>query len=395
VAHEALLRRAPISLWLEAQKEALKLRDDVLREARDWDDGGRKAKDLVRRGERLAMARELLEQPDFAGALAPAKDYLDACRKQEKAGRRLARLAVGAIMTLMAGVIVLLLARIYERELREQWAWLSIFLGHALTAGDPQKLKPGETFAECADIISDDQTTHRVHRYCPDMVVVKAGHFMMGEKGKQREVTIAGPFAVSKFAVTFDQWDACVAGGGCDGYLPGDAGWGRGIRPVIYVSWIDAKHYVEWLNRMTGTGGYRLLSEAECEYAARAGTTTEYPWGDEIGKGNANCDGCGSQWDNKQTAPVGSFKANGFGLYDMQGNVFQWVEDAYSDKADDTPSDGLARSGDRTSARVLRGGSWGNGAVSLRSAIRIRSLPDSRFDGVGFRVARTLFPPSS
>ena len=355
VAHEALLRRAPISLWLEAQKDALKLRDDVLREAREWHDGGRNAKDLVRRGERLALACDLLGQPDFAGALAPARDFIDACRKQEVAGTRRAQLAVGTIFTLMAGIIVVLLAELYEPELRAQWARASKFWGHAMIAAELLKLNPGNSFAECADVLSDDRTIHHIHRHCPDMVVVKAGQFMMGEKSEQRKVTVAGPFAVSKFAVTFDQWDACVAGGGCDGYAPSDAGWGRGIRPVIYVSWIDAQHYVEWLNRMTGTGGYRLLSEAEFEYAARAETTTEYPWGDEIGNGNANCDGCGSRWDNKQTAPVGSFKANRFGLYDMQGNIWQWVEDAYS--ADAMPSAG---SGDSISSRVLRGGAWLN-----------------------------------
>jgi formylglycine-generating enzyme required for sulfatase activity len=394
VAHEALLRRAPISLWLEAQKEALKLRDDVRREAREWDEGGRKAKDLVRRGERLAMARDLLGEPDFAGALAPAKDYLDACRKQEKAGRRLARLAVGAIMTLMAGVIVLLLARIYEPELRAQWAWASKFWRHAMTAAEFRKLNPSDPFAECANVLSHDLTTHQIHRYCPDMVVLPAGKFMMGEKGKQHEVTIAGPFAVSKFALTFDQWDACVAGGGCDGYAPIDAGWGRGIRPVIYVSWIDATHYVEWLNRMTGTKSYRLLSEAEFEYAARAGTTTDYPWGDEIGKGNANCAECGSQWDGKQTAPVGSFPSNKFSLYDMQGNVWQWVEDAFSDNSDDLLPDGSALKGDSSSSRVLRGGSWVYDAYYLRSAFRIHDRPGYRDYIVGFRVARTLLPPT-
>jgi formylglycine-generating enzyme required for sulfatase activity len=392
VAHEALLRRAPISLWLEAQKDALKLRDDVLREAREWHDGGRKAKDLVRRGERLSMARDLLGRPDFAGALAPARNFIDACRKQEAAGKRRAQLAVGTIFMLMAGIIVALVARLYEPEVRAQWAWASKFRGHAMMAAELQKLDPGDTFAECADVLSDDRTTHHIHRNCPDMVAVKAGQFMMGEKSQQRKVTVAGPSAVSKFAVTFDQWDACVAGGGCDGYAPSDAGWGRGIRPVIYVNWIDAKQYVDWLNQMTGSKSYRLLSDAEFEYAARAETTTDYPWGDVIGNGNANCGGCGSQWDNKQTAPVGSFKANGFGLYEMQGNVWQWVEDAFS--GDITPSDGTARSGDSTSSSVLRGGSWYSIPDFLRSADRNGFRPDYRGNNIGFRVARTLLPSS-
>jgi len=144
------------------------------------------------------------------------------------------------------------------------------------------------------------------------MVVVPSGKFTMGEKEQRHEVTIAGPFAVSQFSVTFDLWDACVAGGGCDNYRPRDERRGRGMCPVIYVSWQDARTYVAWLNRMAGTSSYRLLSEAEFEYAARAGSTTQYPWGDDIGENNANCDGCKSEWDKKQTAPVGSFAANSF-----------------------------------------------------------------------------------
>jgi formylglycine-generating enzyme required for sulfatase activity len=128
---------------------------------------------------------------------------------------------------------------------------------------------------------------------------------------------------VSKFDVTFADWDTCVSVGGCpqEGRA-GDAGWGRGTRPVIYVSWGDAQTYVAWLSRMTGKA-YRLLNEAEWEYAARAGSTTAYFWGEEFGKDHANCNGCGSQWDNRQTSPVESFKPNEFGLHDMAGNVWQ------------------------------------------------------------------------
>jgi formylglycine-generating enzyme required for sulfatase activity len=115
--------------------------------------------------------------------------------------------------------------------------------------------------------------------------------------------------------VTFDDWDACVADGGCNGYKPSDQGWGRGRRPVINVSWDDAKAYVAWLSTKTSKP-YRLLREAEYEYATRAGTLTAYPWDNDIGKNNANCERCGSQWDNKQPASVGSFAANRFGLYD-------------------------------------------------------------------------------
>jgi hypothetical protein len=163
------------------------------------------------------------------------------------------------------------------------------------------------------------------------MIVVPAGSFTMGspatEKGRYdnegplHPVTIARPFAVSKFNVTFADWDACVAVGGCpqEGRA-NDQGWGRGTRPVNYVSWGDAQAYVAWLSRMTGKE-YRLLTEAEWEYTARAGSTTAYFWGDESGKNNANCYGCGSQWDKQHSSPVGSFNPNAFDLHDMAGNV--------------------------------------------------------------------------
>ena len=131
------------------------------------------------------------------------------------------------------------------------------------------------------------------------------------------------------------------ADGGCNGYKPADEGWGRGRRPVINVSWDDATAYANWLSKKTGKP-YRLLSGAEYEYATRAGTQTAYPWGDAVGTNNANCHSCGSQWDARQTAPVGSFPPNGFGLYDMVGNVREWTEDCYHDTYSDAPKDGSA-----------------------------------------------------
>jgi formylglycine-generating enzyme required for sulfatase activity len=190
--------------------------------------------------------------------------------------------------------------------------------------------------------------------------------------------------------MTFDEWDACAADGGCNGYKPADQGWERGRRPVINVSWDDTKTYLVWLSRKTGKP-YRLLSEAEFEYAARAGTTTAYYWGDEIGKGNANCR-CGSQWDGKQTAPIGSFAPNAFGLYDMAGNVYQWVQDCYHGDYNGAPTGGSAWTSGDCSLRVLRGGSWSSYLENLRSADRGRNSTDLRDDSVGFRVGRTLTP---
>ena len=156
--------------------------------------------------------------------------------------------------------------------------------------------------------------------FAPVMQVLAPGGFERGPPRARQHVRIAYPLAVSRYAVTFDQWDACVRDGGCGGYSPDDFKWGRGDQPVINVSWRDAQAYASWLSRRTGRR-YRLLSEAEFEYAARGGTTTLFWWGDEVGQGHANCLGCGSRWDNDRAAPVGSFAPNPFGLYDTAGNV--------------------------------------------------------------------------
>jgi formylglycine-generating enzyme required for sulfatase activity len=255
-----------------------------------------------------------------------------------------------------------------------------------LAAAGPSPLAatpPGSEFTECASA-------------CPKMIVVPAGKFLMGSpenetgrEGPQREVTIARPFAASKFEVTFAEWNTCAAASACPQVE--DRGR-RGQMPVIDVSWDDAKGYVGWLSRLTGKE-YRLLTEAEWEYAARAGTQTRYSWGDEPGKGNANCDGCGSQWDNKQTAPVGQFKPNAFGLYDMAGNVWEWVADVWHDDYKGAPTDGSAwiQGGD-ASRRVVRGGSWVNDPQYLRAASRAWYTSGHRDDNLGFRVGRALTP---
>ena len=239
--------------------------------------------------------------------------------------------------------------------------------------------------------------------HCPEMVVVPAGRFEMGspasesgrngDEGPQHEVTIGANFAVGVYEVTFDEWGACVSNGGCGGYRPADQGWGKGGRPVINVSWDDAQAYASWLSRETGEE-YRLLSEAEWEYVARAGTVTRYWWGDGIGANRANCnDGCGDGYAN--TAPVGSFDANAFGLHDVHGNVWEWVEDCWHENYARAPSNGDAWLGGRggdCSRRVLRGGSWNYNPRILRSALRGWNDAGGRYYGNGFRVARTFTP---
>ena len=206
--------------------------------------------------------------------------------------------------------------------------------------------KPGSDFKECAN-------------GCPVMIVIPAGKFIMGSpenesdrsasEGPQHEVTVARPFAVSKFEVTFEEWDACVAAAACPRVTDH---WGRGKMPVINVS-----------------------------------------WGDDPRMGNANCDGCGSQWDLRQTAPVGSFKPNALGLYDMHGNVWEWVEDSWHENYDRAPTDGSAwlQDGD-PSFRVVRGGSWRNESELVRAAVRVRRHTKVQFDTLGLRVARTIGP---
>ena len=219
---------------------------------------------------------------------------------------------------------------------------------------------------------------------CPEMVEVPSGSFTMGS---HHRVQIGYPLAVGVYEVTFSEWDACVNLGGCGGYIPDDRDWGRGNRPVMNVSWDDAKSYVRWLSQKTGHR-YGLLSESEWEYVARAGTMTAYSWGNEIGRNRANCYGCGSIWDGEKTAQVGSFMANAWGTHDMHGNVWEWVEDCSNYDYDGAPSDGSAWTSGNCNYRVLRGGSWNNRPWVLRSENRLSLATENRSSYLGFRVVR-------
>ena len=270
-----------------------------------------------------------------------------------------------------------------------------------LSSKEEAALKPKDIFKECDG--------------CPEMVVVPSGRFIMGSpdseagnngnEGPQYPVASPHQFAVGRYAVTFEEWDACVADGGCKGYNPSDEGWGRGRRPVINVSWNDAKLYLAWLSRRTGKA-YRLLTEAEWEYAARAGRTTPYHFGDDHSVICSFANGpdlaakkvypdddalpCDDGFVN--TAPVGSFQANQFGLHDVLGNVWEWTEDCWNDSYRGAPSDGTAWITANCARRMVRGGAWHHHPRDLRSARRYRDVPESRTTGIGFRVARTLAP---
>ena len=233
---------------------------------------------------------------------------------------------------------------------------------------------------------------------CPELVVAPAGAFRMGDlsgggdadEGPVRTVTIPRPFAVGRHETTFAQWDACVAAGACRQGVD-DVGFGRGERPVILVTREDARTYAAWLSKLTGKP-FRLPSEAEWEYVARAGSKTKYPWGNEVGRGHANCDGCGSRWDDTRTAPVGSFPANGFGVHDAIGNVYEWVEDCGRYSYEGAPSDGSAWEPDGAcTQRMMRGGSWLSLPRASRPANRVRNPAGYQDVNIGFRVARDLF----
>jgi formylglycine-generating enzyme required for sulfatase activity len=208
-------------------------------------------------------------------------------------------------------------------------------------------------------------------------------------------VQIAKPFAVGRFAVTFKEWDACAAARGCGAYTPGDEGWGRDRQPAVNVSWDDAKAYVSWLSLKTGKP-YRLLSEAEREYVTRAGTKTPFWWGAKIGTDQANYNGkypyAGREEKGgylEKTLPVRSFEPNPWGLYQVHGNVWEWVEDCWHDNYRDAPTHGEAWVDGKSCRRVLRGGAWDRPPQLLRSACRVSFRPAFRYNMIGFRVARS------
>lgn len=269
------------------------------------------------------------------------------------------------------------------------------------------QLKSLAEFRECAD--------------CPKMIVIPGGQFLMGStasdisrndafenEGPQHKVTIAQRFAIGKYEVTFAEWDTCMQDGGCRGYRPGDEGWGRGNMPVMNVSWDDAKLYVRWLSQKTGKI-YRLPTEAEWEYAARAGSSTKFYFGndskslckyanvaDEAGSQNIRGSTGFSTWQicndgYFHTASVGSLAPNKFGLYDMLGNVGEWVEDVWHPNYNGAPSDGSAwLTGGDPQIRIGRGGSYYNLEDGVRSAVRLNYRAGSQGNLAGFRVARTL-----
>lgn len=261
------------------------------------------------------------------------------------------------------------------------------FQPFAKTRAFVNALPPSQSFRDCA-------------KECPEMIVIPAGNFTMGspasepdrgdDEGPQRLVTFADRFAISKYPVTIEEWNSCVAVGGCP-EVP-DGGFTGMRRPVVNVNWDEAQIYLSWLSLMTGKS-YRLPSEAEWEYAARSGTQTIYAWGNAIDFAKANCIGCGSRWDNKSPSPVDAFAPNAFGLHDAHGNIWQWVSDCYHETYVGAPTDGSAwTDACPQSRRAVRGGAWDSYAKNLRAANRDRISTGNRLNDLGFRVALTLAP---
>ena len=249
-------------------------------------------------------------------------------------------------------------------------------------SGHRKEPRPGQRFRDCS--------------VCPEMVVIPLGSFTMGSPASERgsketekprhQVTITNPLAVGVFEVMFEEWDACVRAGGCNGFRPSDENWGRGNRPVINVSWNDTQTYLQWLSERTGNH-YRLLSESEWEYVARAGTKTPFHFGKNISTHQANFQG---HLSRGKTMPVGTFPRNRFGLYDIHGNVLEWTKDCWNSSYHGASSNGSALEHGDCRFRVVRGGSWKTKSVSLRSANRGRITSGVRHYGVGFRVARNF-----
>ncbi len=249
----------------------------------------------------------------------------------------------------------------------------------ALDIGSPEKIADLSTFKEC-DV-------------CPTMVALPEGRFSMGSASGDstqrpvRDVTIGQPFALGKFEVTVAEWKACAKGGGCRDI--GDLEPGDTERPMQNVSWPDAQAFVTWLSNTTGRD-YRLPSESEWEYAARAGKSTRFWWGDDVVTGLANCSECQDDWDRKQPSSVGVFDANPFGLHDMNGGVAEWVADCWSANYRGAPTDSSARASGNCPQRVLRGGSWRSKLGDITSSSRFRYDAQVRYYTNGFRVARDL-----
>ncbi len=399
-SHDSLLRQwGLLRGWLVEDTGLLSVLEGVKRAARDWAANGSKTAWLTHATHRLEDANRLLkERPDLSSSLEQTdRDYIAACDEHERAGIRRTRRVQIAF-----GVLVFLLftagaAWLNQDVLRNAHQWHTIMKPSVLPAHREEELvkTPGGEFTEC-------------EVGCPTMVVVPAGTFMMGSpetevgrrkrEGPQRKVTIARPFAVSKFEITFKEWNACSAA--TEDCVADNKAGNPDTHPVNSVSWNDAQKYVKWLSRQTGKD-YRLLSEAEWEYAARGGSSTMFSFGDDHPglidhAWHRHTELADHAWYRNNAGgtarPVGQKQPNGYGLHDMHGNLWEWVEDCFASrrKYEGAPTDGSAMILEPCEKRGLRGGSWYYPHRFLRSANRNGSFPSYPDKIFGFRIARTL-----
>ena len=380
VAHEAIFRRwDKLRDWIAAEREFLAWRSGLESARRAWQAIPAGSKD-----DALLMGHGLVQASNWL--TRRAEDISPADREFVVVSRKVAQRRKLRVQALFGALVVAIIAGLaawrYEQPLKEHIYWFTDVRSHVLTAAQERALKPGDPFfKECTD--------------CPEMIIVPAGNFTMGspatEKGRednespQHMVTIGKPFAVARFELTFDEWEACAAHGDCDAHISA-SGWGRGRQPVINVSWNDAQDFVAWLSRETQKK-FRLPTETEWEYAARAGTQTKYWWGDQFQPDMANCKGCGGTYDPAKPLKVGSFKPNPFGLYDMGGSVDQWVEDCWHKDYQGAPVDGSAWVDKTCTSRVIRSGSWKNDHSYTRPANRDRYEINVRYPTHGLRIA--------
>jgi formylglycine-generating enzyme required for sulfatase activity len=223
--------------------------------------------------------------------------------------------------------------------------------------------------------------------HADEMIAIPSGSIQIGSDGSQPGPhTTIKAFKLAKHPVMRSEFAQFIEETNYDA----GKGWRKprfaqnDTHPVVNVSWNDAQAYIDWLNKKSGQR-YRLPTEAEWEYAARAGTKTAYYWGDDIGKANATCNDCGNAWDGDSTSPVGTFAANPWGLFDMSGNVAQWMQDCFVESSANTPP---ASSAGECKSRVIRGGSWSDSPRALRIDTRDGNLADFRYMSVGFRLAQ-------
>ncbi len=409
-ALDARANAAELRIWIAAHEASpLFMTVDALLRTREGEDAerarleqGARERRTMEEAERRAVeeaARRVQEETERQAEIereARARRVAQELLASGEANRRLSAQAVGwiingayvAIATAVALLIVIVVASFFHAppnitETSVEATTGSVPTQTSAVAAPPRSAawRAGQEFDDC---LGAD--------WCPRMVVLSAGTFSMGSpadegmrganEGPQHSVSIRR-FAAGKYEVTFDQWEACSSRGGCgDMPEPSDGGWGRGNRPVINVSWNDAQRYVRWLSRQTHQS-YRLLTEAEWEYAARAGTTTPYWTGSSITTAQANFDGT-------QTRLVGSYAPNRFGLYDMAGNVAEWVEDCYAASYSGLLADGSAHEEGSCLTRVVRSASWLTPIWSQRSAFRGEGAPSVSNTFLGFRVARAL-----